>query len=157
MMPAGFGFGAKLFEYGLQLFHLRAGKLRFQFGPAGGERQLAHAAVVCGGIHRDQFHFNQLPQGCVQRLFADTEQAEQGIDRNLRIAPDEIQDAVMHASQSALVEDAVRRRGEGAVAEIELLDGQAQRGFAWHGGKGVGAGYWVKHVDMIGARSLDCL
>jgi hypothetical protein len=123
LMPAGFGFGAKLFEYGLQLFHLRAGKLRFQFGPAGGERQLAHAAVVCGGIHRDQFHFNQLPQGCVQRLFADTEQAEQGIDRNLRIAPDEIQDAVMHASQSALVEDAVRRRGEGAVAEIELLYG----------------------------------
>ena len=58
----------------------------------------------------------------------------------LRVAPDEVEDAVMHATQAALVEDVVGRVGEGAVAEIELLDRQAQRFFALHGSQRVGAG-----------------
>jgi hypothetical protein len=38
----------------------------------------------------------------------------------------------MHSTQPALFENSVRRRGEGAVAEIQLLDGQSKGDFAGH-------------------------
>ena len=139
-MPARFGLGSNLIEYSLQLFHLGAGELGFQFAAAGGERQLAHAAVVFGGVHRDQFHFDQLAQRGVECLLADVEQGEQFVDRDFWVASDEVEDTVMHASQAALVEDAVGRFGEGAVAEIELFYRQVQGFFARQGAGIVGIG-----------------
>jgi hypothetical protein len=156
-MPARFCLGSNLIEYRLQLFHLGAGELCFQFAAAGGERQLAHTAVVFGGVHRDQFHFDQLAQRGVECLFADIEQAEQFVDRDFRVASDEVEDAVMHAPQAALFQNVVGRVGEGAVAEIELFYCQVQGFFARQGAGFVGIGGWVKHVDMIGWWPLDCL
>lgn len=124
-MPACLSIASGLFECRLQLFHLRPGELGFQFSAVHGERQLAHTAVMFGGIHRDQIHLDQLAQRCVECLFADVEQGEQRVDRNLRVASDEVEDAVMHAPKAALVKDAVGRVGERAVSEIELFDRKA--------------------------------
>jgi hypothetical protein len=49
----------------------------------------------------------------------------------------------MGPAEPALGEHPVRQRGEGTVAEVQLLDGAAQRGLP----------IWVKHVDLPLARA----
>ncbi len=111
LMPPGFGIGAHLVEYRLQLFHLRAAELRFQFSAAGGERELPHAPVVFRRAHRDQFYFARLTQRRV-------EEHQQIVDGNLVVASGKIQDEVSSCDNTiALVGGSYLLRQQGAGSD----------------------------------------
>ena len=69
---------------------------------------------------------DQLAQRSVECLFRYAEDAEQGIDRCFRVAPDKIQYPVMYPTQPALRQQLIRLRGKSTVGEEELLGGVAQ-------------------------------
>ena len=67
----------------------------------------------------------------MQRLLCDGEYLQQGLHGQVRLLTNEIQDAMVHAPQPALGEDAVGPTGELPIREIKGLDGCAQRSFVF--------------------------
>ncbi len=91
----------------------------FQFATRCAEYQPLDASVQLILIGFDEPQLLQCAQWGVERLFADTQNAQQRIDTDRRIAPDEVEDPVMHPLQSLLGQDGIRAAGEGAKGEVK--------------------------------------
>ncbi len=105
---------------------LDAGQFLFQRDAGIGQRQLLDPAVMLGQVYADQRRGDQLAQWPVECLFRYAEDAEQGIDRCFRAAPDKLQYPVMYPTQATLRQQLIRLRGKSTVGEEELLGGVAQ-------------------------------
>ena len=54
---------------------------------------------------------------CIQGLFGDAKDAKQGIDGDLRLASDKVENTMVYPAQATLGEQSIRARGKGAIAE----------------------------------------
>ncbi|MBB5190223.1 hypothetical protein HNQ50_000945 [Silvimonas terrae] len=69
-------------------------------------------------------------------LFAHAQLVEQLIDRNARIAPDKVQQPVMHPVPAALGEESIGGGGEGTIGVKQQFLGFAENTFGGHEGLG---------------------
>ncbi len=105
--PTRLGVTSDLVEYVAELLHLRSGQLYFQLFAGWSENQLPHPPVMHRSPDRDEIHFNQLAEWCIERLLADIKRREQVIDRNVWIAAYKIEYAVVNTAQATPFKDSI--------------------------------------------------
>jgi len=115
--------------------------MRFELSSITCQTQALESTILVIRAKADEPSFDQLAHGCVQRLFGNGKNFQERIDRDPRIATDEIQYSVMHPPQSMLIKDVVRTRGKGTIREIEQFNGFAEFLLAALGK--------VNHIDML--------
>src|SRR6185312_4620858 len=126
------------------------GELALELDALLGELEQALPAVAAARLLADEALAHELAQDAAQALLGDAQDAEQVGDAHLRMAADEIDDAVMGAAEAVFRQHGVGLGGEVAIGVIEQLDRLAQLLLAEE--EQVGAGFYVSHVDLF---SLD--
>jgi hypothetical protein len=140
-LPCRFAFVASPGKYGRQLFCLRTGQVDLQLPSCVRQGKTLETAVMIIRLYRDKISLHKLAQWSVQRLFGNRKNLQQGVDGNIRIASDKVQNPVMDSSQPSIAENAVRTGGKGSVRKIEKLDRFAK--------VLVPLARQVNHVDMV--------
>ncbi len=118
--------------------HLGRRQLRLELRPGWSHREAPNPSVLQVARDREQAALFQVPDRAVDSLLRHRQDGQQLADGDSRVAPDEVEDPVMRPPEPALGEHLIRQRGEGTVAEVQLLDSATQRGLP----------IWVKHLDL---------
>ena len=126
--------------------HLGSRQLGLELRPGRSHREAPDPPVLEVAGDREQAALLQVLDRAVDGLLRYRQDGQQLADGDPRVAPDEVEDPVVCPPEPALGEHLVRQRGEGTVAEVQLLDGAAQRGLP----------IWVKHLDLPLARAHNC-
>lgn len=127
--PSLFVLGAKLLEDPREAGALITGQTGFERLAGFGEREPLYTAILGVGLGLDVTKFRELAHRCIQRLFGYAENTEQFVHREARIAPDEIENAVMHARQTLLGQHGVGARDERVEAVEQRFEGLVELAF----------------------------
>src|SRR5216683_2412147 len=126
------------------------GELPLELDALLGELEQALAPVAAAGPLPDEALAHQLAQHAAQALLGDVQDAQQVGHAHLRVAADEINDAVVRAAEAVARQHGVGLGGEIAIGVVEQLDALAQ--FLLAEEQEIGARFYVSHVDLF---SLD--
>ena len=107
-------------------------------------------AAVAGALALDHEALaHQLAQHPRQALLGDAQDAQELGHRDVGVAAHEVDDPVVGAAETVLVEDLVGVRGEVAIGVEEELDALAQLLLPQE--ERIGTGFYVNHVDIYGS------
>lgn len=122
----------------MQQFHLftAQGLLETQAFVGQFQQAFTFVGLGCNAVH--QVHFLQLAQRHVQRLLAHTEQLQQFLYAQGRVARDKKHNALVHPAQATALQHFVGLGGKRLVAEEERF----------HGCLLSGGIFKVKHIDV---------
>ena len=103
---------------------------------------------------RDEALAHELPQNARKALLGDAQDGEEVGDGGVRIAPDEIDDAVMSAAETVLGQHRVGLGGEIAIGIEQELHALPEVFLAQE--EGIGARLYVSHVDIFTGDCYVC-
>ena len=101
---------------------LRLRQLTFELAALGGQVEQPLPAVSGARVLDDEPLLHELAENAAQALLGDLQDIEQLPDRHLRMAPDEMDDAVMGPPKTILREDRIGLGGEIAIGKEQQLD-----------------------------------
>ena len=102
------------------------GQLALELDPGRGQRQQPLPAVALAGVLDDKALADELAEHAGEALLGDAQDAQQLADAHLRMAADEIDDAVMGATEAVARQHGVGLGGEIAIGVEEKLDSLPQ-------------------------------
>jgi hypothetical protein len=126
---------------------LRLRQLPLEFSSFGRQLETTLPAIMRTRPLEDELLPNQLTENAAQALLGDAQNAEQLADGHLRVASDEVDDAMMGAAKTISRKDRVGLCGEVAVSKEQQLDALSYL-FLFEEIR-VGEGFYVSHVDLI--------
>jgi hypothetical protein len=101
---------------------LQAGEARFEFLAAWREGQYLRTPIACRARRMNEPRVEEILHGTVERLLGDRENVEQVPYREPRVSADEIQDAVMDATEPFGSEDAIRLFDDASKSKVKELE-----------------------------------
>src|SRR6266436_6634956 len=101
---------------------LRRRQLALELAALGGQVEQPLPAVSGARVLDDEPLLHELAENAAQALLGDLQDIEQLPDRHLRMAPDEMDDAVMGPPETILREDRIGLGGKIAIGEEQELD-----------------------------------